>query len=176
MSPRQPDGPVVRRLAGARWRVATCSLLAVGALAACGFRLQGHTPLPKPLERAYVEAKDKQTEFVQGLRNALLAAGVQLTEESQATAVVHVLQDAATPRVLAVSSTDVPREYEITYTVRVSVTGDGKELLAPQDITVRRDYSFDEYVLLAKDNEDAILRAALARDLVGIVMRRLARL
>jgi len=145
-------------------------------LTACGFQLQGHTPLPKPLERAYVDAKDKQSEFVQGLRKALLTAGAQLTEEGQASAVVHVLEDNATPRVLAVSSTDVPREYEIIYTVRVSVTGDGKELLAPQEIIARRDYSFDEYVLLAKDNEDAILRAALARDLVGIVMRRLSRL
>jgi LPS-assembly lipoprotein len=153
------------------------ALTAAALLAACGFQLEGHTPLPKPLKVSYVEAKDKQTEFVQGLRKALLAAGVRLTgDSSKATAVVHVLADTATPRVLAVSSADLPREYEITYTVRVSVTADGKDLLAPEEITVRRDYSFDEYVLLAKDNEDAILRAALARDLVGIVMRRLARL
>jgi LPS-assembly lipoprotein len=150
---------------------------AVALLAACGFQLQGRTPLPKPLTVSYIEAKDKQTEFVQGLRKALLAAGVRLTSESsQATAIVHVLNDTATPRVLAVSSADLPREYEVTYTVRVSVTAAGKDLLAPQEITVRRDYSFDEYVLLAKDNEDSILRAALARDLVDIVMRRLARL
>jgi LPS-assembly lipoprotein len=149
----------------------------VALFAACGFRLQGHTPLPKPLALSYIEAKDKQSEFVQGLRKALLAAGVRLTEESsKATAVVHVLEDTAAPRVLAVSSTDLPREYEITYTVRFSVTADGKDLLAPQEITARRDYSFDEYVLLAKDNEDAILRAALARDLVDITMRRLSRL
>jgi LPS-assembly lipoprotein len=163
-------------MAATRTMAASCSFFVLCTLAACGFQLQGRTPLPKPLELSYVEAKDKQSEFVQGLRKALLAAGAQLTDEGKATAVVHVLEDTATPRVLAVSSTDVPREYEITYTVRVSVTGDGRELLAPQEITVRRDYSFDEYVQLAKDNEDAILRAALARDLVGIVMRRLSRL
>ncbi len=146
-------------------------------LAACGFQLQGHVPLPKPLALSYVEAKDKQSDFVQGLRNALLASGARLTDDSsKATAVVHVLADSATLRVLAVSSANLPRAYEITYTVRVSVTGNGKDLLAPQEITLRRDYSFDEYVLLAKDNEDAILRTALARDLAGIVMRRLSRL
>ncbi len=156
---------------------AIVALTSVALLAACGFQLEGHTPLPKPLAVSYVEAQDKQSEFVQGLRKALLAAGVQLTSDSsKATAVVHVLADTASPRVLAVSSADLPREYELTYTVRVSVTAGGKDLLAPQEITVRRDYSFDEYVLLAKDNEDAILRAALAQDLVGIVMRRLSRL
>jgi LPS-assembly lipoprotein len=157
------------------WRASVAPGLAA-LLAACGFQLQGHTPLPKPLAMSFVEAKDSQTEFVLGLRKALLAAGAQLTEESKATAVVHVLEDKATPRVLAVSSADLPLEYEITYTVRFSVTADGKDLLAPQEITARRDYSFDQYVLLAKDNEDAILRAALARDLVGIAMRRLSRL
>ncbi|HTX23128.1 MAG TPA: LPS assembly lipoprotein LptE [Steroidobacteraceae bacterium] len=155
-------------------------LVALGAatlLAACGFQLQGRTPLPKSLAVCYVEAKDQQSEFVQGLRRALRTAGARVTDESSdATAVVHVLQDAATPRVLAVSSADLPREYEITYSVRFSVTANGRDLLPAQEIALRRDYSFDEYVLLAKDNEDAILRAALARDLVGIAMRRLKRL
>jgi LPS-assembly lipoprotein len=146
-------------------------------LAGCGFRLEGHTPLPKPLALSYVEAKDKQSDFVQGLRKALLAAGAHLTEEStRATAVVHVLEDTATPRVLSVSSADLPIEYEITYSVRISVTADGKDLLAPQQITARRDYAFDQYVTLAKDNESSILRAALAQDLVDITMRRLSRL
>ncbi len=146
-------------------------------LAGCGFRLEGHTPLPKPLSVSYVEAKDPQSDFVQGLRKALRAAGARVTEQSsQATAVVHVLEDTATPRVLSVSTADLPIEYEITYTVRVSVTADGKDLLAPQEITARRDYTFDQYVMLAKDNEGAILRAALAHDLVDITMRRLTRL
>jgi LPS-assembly lipoprotein len=147
-------------------------------LGGCGFRLEGHTPLPKPLALSYVEAKDQQSEYVQGLRRALLAAGARLAQDSsRASAVVHVLEDTnPAPRVLAVSSADLPIEYEITYTVRVSVTADGKDLLAPQEITARRDHTFDQYVLLAKDNEDAILRAALARDLVDITMRRLSRL
>lgn len=157
-------------------RILAASLVAL--LAGCGFRLEGHTPLPKPLALSYVEAKDPQSEYVQGLRKALLAAGAQLVQDSsRASAVVHVLEDTnPAPRVLAVSSADLPIEYQITYTVRVSVTADGKDLLAPQEITVRRDYTFDQYVLLAKDNEEAILRAALARDLVDITMRRLSRL
>ena len=146
-------------------------------LAACGFHLEGHTPLPKPLATSYVEAKDMQSEYVQGLRKALLAAGARLAQESSgATAVVHVLEDTAAPRVLAVSAADLPIEYEITYTVRFSVTADGKDLLGPQEIVARRDYSFDPYVLLAKSDEEAILRAALAHDLVDITMRRLSRL
>ena len=146
-------------------------------LAGCGFRLVGHTPLPKSLHVTYLEAQDRQTDFAQGLRKALLTAGAQVTDDStRASAVVHVLQDAVTPRVLAVSPTNLPREYEITYTVRFSVSADGKELLPPEEVSLSRDYSFDEHVLLAKNNEEAILRDALARDLVDVVMRRLRNL
>lgn len=155
----------------------SASLLSLGVallLSACAFHLVGHTPLPKPLAMTYIEAQDRQTDFAQGLRKALLTAGAQVTEDgSRASATVHVLQDSVTPRVLAVSPTNLPREYEITYTVRFSVSAGSKDLLPPQQVSLSRDYSFDEHVLLAKDNEEAILRAALARDLVDVVMRRL---
>jgi len=162
---------------GGRLRIAAAGLVAALIAAGCGFRLEGHTPLPKPLKVAYIDAKNRQSDFVQGLRKALLIAGARVTDdESDATAVVHVLEDAVTPRVLAVSPTDLPREYEITYTVRISVTSGGKDLIPPQELSRVRDYAFDEYVLLAKDNEADILRQALAQDLVGVAMRRLSSL
>ena len=52
----------------------------------------------------------------------------------------------------------------------------GKDLLAEQEISLARDYSFDERALLAKEHEEAILREALARDLVSLIMRRLSSL
>ena len=134
-------------------------------------------PLPKPLAVTYLETQDRQSDFAQGLRKALLTAGARVTDDStQAMAVVHVLQDSVTPRVLAVSPANLPREYELTYTVRISVTSAGKDLLPPEEVSLSRDYSFDEHVLLAKDNEEAILREALAHDLVDVVMRRLRNL
>jgi LPS-assembly lipoprotein len=143
----------------------------------CGFHLEGRTVLPAALRVACVEAGDNQTAFVQGLRRALIVSGARVIDQSaKATAVVHILADRVTPRVVAVSSTNLPREYEITYTVRFSVTAHGKDLLAPQEVSVTRDYAFDEHVVLAKDREEAILRGALARDLVDIVMRRLSSL
>jgi len=163
------------KAAPAAWLVAL--LAGAGLLAGCGFHLEGRTPLPPALHVAYVEAKDQQTDFVQGLRRALVIDGARVTDRTtDATAVVHVLEDTLTPRVLAVSATNLPQEYEITYTVRFSVTAGGKDVLAPQEVSATRDYAFDAYVVLAKDNEDAVLRAALAHDLVDVVMRRLSRL
>ena len=146
-------------------------------LAACGFHLQGRSPLPTQFKLSCVEGRDRQSDFVQGLRNALLVAGVELTDDTKtATATVHVLDDKHSQRVLSVSPDNLPREYELTYTVRFSVTAGDKELLTPQEISTTREYSFTVTELLAKENEEAILQAALAHDLVDVVMRRLSTL
>jgi LPS-assembly lipoprotein len=147
------------------------------ALCGCGFHLQGRAPLPKEFKLSYVDARDRQSDFVQGLRNALLVSGVELTEDTKAaTATVHVLDDKRTRRILSVSPDNLPREYELTYTVRFSVTAGDKELLPAQEVETTREYSFAVSELLAKENEEAILQAALAHDLVDAVMRRLSRL
>jgi len=150
---------------------------AAAALTGWGFHLEGHTPLPPQFKVSYVDAHDRQSDFVQGLRSALLVNGVILTEDTTAaTATVHVLDDKHVQRVLSVSPDNLPREYELTYTVRFSVTAGDKELLAPQEVESTREYSFTVTELLAKENEEAILQAALAHDLVDVVMRRLSSL
>jgi LPS-assembly lipoprotein len=146
-------------------------------LGGCGFHLQGHKALPAPLRVTYVQAADVQSDFVQDLRKALLTSGAHLTtDKDDATAVVRVLTDNFQRRVLSVTAQDQPAEYEITYTVRVAVDFGEKEVLPVQELSGVRDYTFDESILLAKENEEAILREALAHDLADVIMRRLANL
>ena len=157
---------------------AACWGLALAALlAGCGFHLQGHAALPAVVRQPYVEAPDRQSDFVHYLRHALLSNGAQLTpEKNQASAVVSILRDSVAKRVLSVSATNQPNQYEVTYTVGFSVSAAGKELLPPQEVTATRTYSFSENLLLAKNHEEEILRQDMARDLADMVMRRLASL
>ncbi len=158
-------------------RIGAVAVLAAALLSACGFHLQGHTPLPEALKAAYVQAQDPRSDFVQSLRKAMLISGGHPAErKDKATAVVTVVKDEVTRRVLSVSAANRPTEYEVTYTVQFSVSSGDKELLANQEVAATRSYSFDERLLLAKEHEEAILREAMARDLADIVMRRLASL
>jgi len=147
-------------------------------LGGCGFHLQGHTPLPPVVRTPFLEAPDRQSDFIQYLRHALLSNGAQLTpEKDKASAVVSILRDSVARRVLSVSATNQPNQYEVTYTVGFSVSAPGgKELLPPQEVSATRSYSFDETLLLAKNHEEQILRQDMARDLADMVMRRLASL
>ena len=153
------------------------AVAAAALLAACGFHLQGHTPLPAAVKTPYLEAPDRQSDFVQYLRHALLLNGAQLMQDrSKASAVVSIIRDSVARRVLSVSALNQPNEYEVTYTVRFAVRAGDKELLPAQDVSATRTYSFDERLLLAKDREEEILRQDMARDLADMVMRRLSSL
>jgi len=153
------------------------SVLLVVAVAGCGFHLQGRQPLPESFSYTYVDAQDEQTDFVQDLRKSLLTAGVKVIRtKGSAGAVIEVHEDELSERVLSVSGNNIPTEYELTYRVKFSVVTGEKTLIDHEEISATRDLSFDEKQLLAKEREREILREALARDLVALVMRRLAAL
>ena len=146
-------------------------------LAGCGFHLQGHQPLPAEFAYTYIATQDEQTDFVQDLRKALIASKANVIRtRGSAGAAIDVHNDALTERILSVSARNIPTEYELTYKVKFSVSAGGKTLIDHEEISATRDISFDESKLLAKEREQEILRAALARDLVALVMRRLSAL
>ena len=147
------------------------------ALCACGFRLAGSEPLPAILARPYLSVKDPYTDFAREFEHQLKASGALVqTLRQDSTATIEVTKDLFEQRTLAVSATNIPTDYEITYTVTFAVHGPDNEVLAPQTISLSRDYSFEVNELLAKEHEADMLRAQMARDLVSIAMRRLTRL
>ena len=153
------------------------ALLAALLTSACGFRLAGSDPLPGILARPYLSVKDPYTDFAREFEHRLKGAGALVQDvRDKSTATIRVTTDVILQRTLAVSARNIPTEYELTYTVRFSVEGPDKQLLAPQTLELSMDYSFQENELLAKEHEATILRAQMARDLVAIAMRRLASL
>ena len=157
-----------------RYAVLVCSML---YLASCGWRLQGVQRLPEAMSITYVDAADRYSDFNRALRESLNAAGAELVNDrDKARATIRVRRDESGQRVLSVSASNRPEEFEVFYVVEYSVEGVNGELLGVQMIERKRDYSYDEAALLAKQREQAVLREALARELAGLVMRRLAAL
>lgn len=156
-------------------------------LAACGFQLQGRQVLPPVLEQVRLDASDRQSEFTRALRATLVASGSRLVEGPRVTggtepadaarpAEISILHDEMTERVLSVDARNIPTDYELTYKVEIQVRARQREVMAPETFELSRIYSFDERRQLAKDREKEILREALARDLAGVVTRRLSTL
>lgn len=168
-------------MSGARRCARRLAALGGGVLAllgGCGFHLQGSYPLPRSLAVVHIDAVDTQSDFYLDMRKALLAAGTRLDDagSDSSAATLHILTDAAKQSILTVSALNVPTELELSYTVRFSVDVNGKQLMAPEQRVLVRDYSYSEAAQLAKQRETAILTTALARELSAVVMRRLSSL
>jgi LPS-assembly lipoprotein len=156
-------------------RLRLAAVLLLPALAACGFHLQGVARLPQAFATTQLVAEDRYTDFHRALEDALRASGSRLASAG-ATATVEVLTDDSGQRVLSVSASNTPTEYEVYYTVRYRVRIGDKEVLTPKVLTQTRDYSFNATAVLAKEQEQDQIRAALARELAALVMRRLTAL
>lgn len=162
-----------RRSAVIRLAVLTLALVSSG----CGFRLAGSEPLPALMAKPYLELQDSYTDFARAFVRHLTDSGAVLQNSGDtASAIIDVTHDAVERRVLSVSARNIPTEYELTYTVTLTVRSADKELLAPQVLSLSRDYSFDENALLAKEHEEDVLRVQMARELAIIATRRLASL
>jgi LPS-assembly lipoprotein len=169
--------PIVEETSRPRGTVPIATLALTFLLSSCGFHLQGRQPLPAAFQYTYIDTKDEQTDFVQDLRKALIATNVNVIRtKGSSGATISVHADELAERILSVSARNIPTEYELTYKVEFSVTTSGKTLIDHEEISATREISFDESQLLAKEREQEILREALARDLVALVMRRLAAL
>jgi len=155
------------------YRYLTLPLLAV--LGACGFQLQGTLTTPEEMQRTYIETDNRHSLFYRELRREFLAAGVEIVDvESDATATFTIYYDDTDQRVLSVSARNVPTEYEVYYSIRYGLMSGEVPLLDVQDLTLTRDYTYDATLVLGKAREQELMREAITRDLVRIVLKQIS--
>lgn len=162
------------------WLISLSRLLLLAALvllSSCGFQMQGALSTPAELQRTFIATDDSHSLFYRELRAQLQTAGVQMVDSiAEATGTISILYDETDQRVLSVSARNVPTEYEVYYTVQYSIDGGGEILVEPQTLTLTRDYTYDPLLVLGKAREEEQLRAAVVKDLVRIVLKKISTL
>jgi len=151
------------------------SILLLLLLAGCGFQLRGATTVPPEMARTYIETTDRHSVFYRSLREQLRTAGVAVVDSPlDATATFAIESDLTGQRVLSVSARNVPREFEVFYTVFYSLRTEDKTLMNTRSQTLSRDYTWDETLVLGKEKEEQLLREAISDDLVRIILIQLS--
>lgn len=146
-------------------------------LSSCGYHLRGEANIPTDMQRTYIATDDRHSQFYQALRSELRAAGVELVDSpADATAIFSIHTDRTNQRVLSVSARNVPTEYEVSYTISYSVESGQKSLMDRRNQTLLQDYTWDETLVLGKEQEQQQLRKAIVGDLVRVVMIQLSSL
>jgi LPS-assembly lipoprotein len=127
------------------------------SLAACGFQLRGSAPgqqWPSALSTLHLDLEGVDgSAFERTLRNELTDHYRVVIAESGAPT-LSVYDVSKSMKVLSLSSTGKASEYLLNYRVNFRVQDlAGKELLASQHISVRRDLSVGSENILAKEAE-----------------------
>jgi LPS-assembly lipoprotein len=142
-------------------------------MAACGFQLRGSQALP--IERLYLALPVNSpigAQITRVVRSSTNAAVVDDRKEAQA--ILEILGEQREREVLAINAQGRAREYQLRLrtTFRV-VDPEGRELIAPTTLLARRDVSFNESELLAKESEETLLYRDMQSDLVRQIVNRL---
>lgn len=158
-----------------RHLLAIVLLTALLALPGCGFHLQGVTQLPPALAAVYLEVSDPASDLAFQLRRSLEASGVTVvSRRDQATAILSVPAENYGRRVKSVSAQNRPTEFEVYYEAEYLLQADGEVLLPRQEVARARVVPYSERDILGKQQEQAMLRDAMAREIAGVITRRLA--
>jgi len=151
------------------------ALLALSAgLAGCGFRLRGAASIP--FETMAIQGADN-TAFEVELRRTILAnRNVRIVDDpKQAQAILQIAGISQERRILSLSGAGRVREFQLIYRVSYRVhDGRGREFLPPGEVTLRRDITFDDSQVLAKEQEEILLVRDMQSDAVQQLVRRLA--
>lgn len=142
------------------------------ALGACGFQLRG--PAQLPFQTLYIESGGSLvgTDLQRALRHGSNVKIVSTPGEAQA--VLQVLGESREKRILSLSAAGRVSEYVLFYRLSFRLhDGKGKELLPLQPLELKRDISFSDTQLLAKEQEELLLYRDMQNDAVQQVIRRL---
>ncbi len=157
---------------------ALLALFLVATLNACGFHLRGAAGSDLPYASMYI-ALPETAEVRVWLERYLKGSTRTAVAEDAKTATVtfQQLSDARDKSILSIDARGRVREYrlQLHYRFRL-VDAQGREIVAPQEIAMNRDFTYDDSQVLSKSLEENLLWRDMTNDLVNQIMRRLNRI
>ncbi|MBI3222147.1 MAG: hypothetical protein HYZ46_03525 [Nitrosomonadales bacterium] len=148
-------------------------LLTTLLLAACGFHLRGQAGMP--FATLYLDAAN--TPLVEDLRRSLSANKVKLvSNRDEADVVLNIVSEAPGKQILTLGGTGRVNEYQLNYRISLRAYDlKQQDWLPAEEIVLRRDYTYDDSKILAKESEETLLYQSMRSDMVQQIMRRLSR-
>lgn len=141
-------------------------------LTACGYHLRGTIAMPESLKNMYVFNAGPQLQ--NELKAVLKASKAQLASSpNEASLVIKILNEDMKTRVLSIGSTGKSNESELNYFLQFQFYDNQENaLMDEQRIEIAREYFNDQTAVLAKSNEEQIIRKEIYKQAVRMLMLR----
>ncbi len=147
------------------------AVVAILALAGCGFQLRGQAPLP--FQTLYVPGNSPLA--VELKRNVASASKARLvTDPKEAEAILGFTAETRDKVILSYNIDGRVSEYQLRYRVGFRVTDPKGQVYVPTSvILLTRDISFNDAQVLSKESEEGLLYRDMQTDMVQQILRRL---
>ena len=155
-------------------------LLLIANLIGCGFHLRGAADLS--FKSIFIQGSTLT--ISKNLARSLNTNGVQVLTSAQgaegaegAELLLEMVGEESEKRILSLSGRGVVNEFELYYRIHYRTKLAGAELWSPvQTLEARRDFSYSDANLLAKQGEEKRLNENMQADVLSGLMRRLSSL
>lgn len=143
------------------------------ALYGCGFHLR--QPAPIAFKTIYITGS---TIINKPLSKALQEQGIKIvTSAEDAELQLELMKEENEQRILSLSGTGVVREYEVFYRVQYRTRAAGEATWTlPLVMESRRDYTYNDANLLAKQGEQQSLTENMHTEVMNGILRRVSAL
>jgi LPS-assembly lipoprotein len=154
------------------------TVILIGLLQGCGFKLRGSVELSSNLSPIYLQ-QNSVFELGREIKSLLISNKIDLVEdENRSKAQLVLVNEAKTRRVLSVDSDGRAREYLLSYNVTFSIKinsakGVTGEQAAEDHVLISRSLLFDPDAVLAVANESEILYKDMRRDAARLILLKL---
>jgi LPS-assembly lipoprotein len=131
--------------------------------------------LPPAMSITYIDTPTKTGTLMRYLQRALRAADIAVVSEPVENAATLKVQFSSGRRVLSIGPDGKAREYEVFANATFSVaTADGSFEMAPQQISLTRDFLYDPLIVLAAAQEQELLQQDMEKQLANLIVDRIA--
>ena len=141
-------------------------------LSACGYHLRGSFELPSAMKNVYIEGGSGplREQFRQVIKSS---SGQLAGSRGGAGIVIKIFDEDFKRRVLSLSSRGKSNEFELYYRLDYELTNAGDALLMErQPVEIRREYYNDQQFMIAKDQEEAVIRNEMYQQAVHTIVNR----
>ena len=141
----------------------------------CGYQLQDTSSLADRAGKVFIETNDSYSSFYKVLKNRMKINGISFSESrSSADTIIIINNDDFKERVITVSSSNYPKEYEINLEVTWSLIHQDQIIIENARYTEMGDYSFDRNRILGKINESNFIKESLSENVVEKIILRMS--
>ena len=149
-------------------------ILSISILASCGFHLRGTSDIA--FSSIFIQGNTLI--ISKNLKKSLTTNGVKVLDSAEgAELLLETVGEENEKRILSLAGGGTVNEFELYYRVHYRTKQANAELWSPvQTVEARRDYTYSDANLLAKQGEEKRLNENMQADVLSNLIRRLASL